>query len=147
LAAPLVRLHGQPEPLRSELFSRQIAILGSHLLATVPDRHAFHRWLTIPGLGQSLALSIIYESAPLHAFRRLVSVPLTAAWFLGAHSGPVNRRGLHAKPGSSHLTWATGQAALYAGRYDPKNRRCFERHRGRHRGKGGKRIADAISAH
>jgi transposase len=64
-----------------------------------------------------------------------------------AQSGPVSRRGRHAKPGSPHLKWAFSQAALYAVRYYPKIRRCFDRHLGRHRGNGGKRMAYNIMAH
>ncbi len=68
-AHPLVRLHGQHELERIELFSQQITTLESQLLATVQDRPEFHRLLTIPGLGKILAMTIFYEIGPIARFQ------------------------------------------------------------------------------
>jgi transposase len=147
-AHPLVQLHGHHELQRIELFSQQIATLESHLLASVQDHPAFHRLLTIPGLGKILAMTIVYEIGEINRFPNAREFASYCRLVPGvAQSGPVSRRGRHAKQGSPHLKWAFSQAAIYAVRYYPKIRRCFDRHLGRHRGKAGKLIAYEIIAH
>jgi transposase len=147
-AHPLVRLHGEHELQRIDLYTQQLATLESHLLATVQDRPEFHRLLTIPGLGKILAMTIVYEIGAIARFQSAREFSSYCRLVPGvAQCGPVSRRGRHAKQGSPHLKWAFSQAALYAVRYYPKIRRCFDRQLGRHRGKGGKRIAYDIIAH
>jgi transposase len=141
-AHPLVRLHGQHELQRIALYSHQIDTLESQLLATVQDRPEFRRALTIPGLGKILAMTIVYEIGEMARFQTARAFASYCRLVPGvAQSGPVSRRGRHAKQGSPHLKWAFSQAALYAVRYDPTIQRCFARHLARHRGKTGKRIA------
>lgn len=147
-AHPLVRLHGQHELQRIELYTQQIDTLESQLLATVQDGPEFHRLLTIPGLGKILAMTIVYEIGEMARFQNAREFSSYGRLVPGvAQSGPISRRGRHAKQGSPHLQWAFGQAALYAVRYYPKIRRAFDRHLARHRGKGGKLIAYEIIAH
>jgi transposase len=147
-AHPPVRLHGQHELQRIELYSQQIDTLESHLLATVQDRPEFRRLLTIPGLGKMLAMTIFYEIGEIARFQNAREFASYCRLVPGvAQSGPVSRRGRHAKQGSPHLKWAFSQAALYAVRYHPKIQRCFDRHLARHRGKTGKLIAYEIIAH
>jgi transposase len=147
-AHPLVRLHGQHELQRIDLYTQQIDTLESQLLATVQDRPEFHRLLTIPGLGKILAMTIVYEIGEIARFQNAREFSSYCRLVPGvAQSGPVSRRGRHAKQGSPHLKWAFGQAALYAVRYYPPIRRAFDRHLAHHRGKGGKLIAYEIIAH
>jgi transposase len=147
-AHPLVRLHGQHELQRIDLYTQQIDTLESQLLATVQECPAFHRLLTIPGLGKILAMTIVYEIGEIARFQNAREFSSYCRLVPGvAQSGPISRRGRHAKQGSPHLKWAFGQAALYAVRYYPKIRRAFDRHLARHRGKGGKLIAYGIIAH
>jgi transposase len=144
----LVRLHGEPERQRIDLYTQQRATLESHRLATVQDRPEFHRLLTIPGLGKILAMTSVYAIGAIARFQRAREFSSDCRFVPGvAQSGPVSRRGRHAKQGSPHLKWAFSQAALDAVRYYPKSRRCFDRQLGRHRGNGGKLIADDIIAH
>jgi transposase len=147
-AHPLVRLHGQHELQRIDLYNQQIATLESHLLATVQDRPEFHRLLSIPGVGKILAMTLAYEIGEIERFPNAREFSSYCRLVPGvAQSGPVSRRGRHAKQGNPHLKWAFGQAALFAVRYYPKIRRAFDRQLARHRGKGGKLIAYDIIAH
>lgn len=147
-AHPLVRLHGQQELARIDLYTQQIATLETQILATVQDRPEFHRLLTVPGIGKILAMTIFYEIGQIDRFQDAREFSSYCRVVPGvAQSGPVTRRGRHAKQGSPHLKWAFSQAAVYAVRYHPKIRRYFDRHLGRHRGKGGKLIAYNIIAH
>jgi transposase len=146
-AQPLVRLHGEHERQRIELSTQQLDTLASPLLATVQARPEVHRLLTIPGLGKILALPIVAEIGALARWRQAREFASSGRLVPGvAPSGPVRRRGRHAKPGSPPLTWAFSHAARSAVRYSPKSRRCFDRHLGRHRGKGGKLIASDLIA-
>jgi transposase len=145
---PLVRLHGEHELQRIDLDTQQITTLESHLLTTVQHRPELHRLLTIPGLGTILAMTLVYEIGAMARFQKACDFSSSCRLVPGvAQAGPVSRRGRHAKQGAPHLKWAFGQAALYAVRYYPKIRRAFDRHLGRHRGKGGKLIAYEIIAH
>jgi transposase len=117
-AHPLVRLHGQHELQRIDLYTQQIDTLESQLLATVQDCPEFHRVLTIPGLGKILAMTIVYEIGEIARFQNAREFSSYCRLVPGvAQSGPISRRGRHAKQGSPHLKWAFGQAALYAVRY------------------------------
>ena len=144
----MVRPHGEHELQRIELYTQQLATLESHLLATVQDRPEFHRLLTVPGLGKILAMTIVYAIGAIARFQNARDFSSYCRLVPGvAQAGPVSRRGRHAKQGSPHLKWAFSQAAIDAVRYYPKVRRCFDRHLGHHRGKGGKLIAYDIIAH
>jgi transposase len=144
----LVRLHGQHARQRIDLYTQQIDTLESQLLATVQECPAFHGLLTIPGLGKILALTIVYDIGEMARVQNAREFSSYCRLVPGvAQSGPISRRGRHAKQGSPHLQWAFGQAALYAIRSSPKIRRAFDRHRARHRGQGGTLIADEIIAH
>jgi Transposase IS116/IS110/IS902 family len=93
-------------------------------------------------------MTIVYEIGEIARFQNAREFSSYCRLVPGvAQSGPISRRGRHAKQGSPHLKWAFGQAALYAVRYYPKIRRAFDRHLARHRGKGGKLIAYEIIAH
>jgi transposase len=117
-AHPLVRLHGQHELQRIDLYTQQIDTLEPQLLATVQDCPEFHRVLTIPGLGKILAMTIVYEIGEIARFQNAREFSSYCRLVPGvAQSGPISRRGRPAKQGSPHLKWAFGQAALYAVRY------------------------------
>jgi transposase len=104
--------------------------------------------LTVPGIGKLLAMTIFYEIGPIDRFQDAREFSSYCRLVPGvAQSGPITRRGRHAKQGSPHLKWAFSQAAVYAVCYHPKIRRYFDRHLGRHRGNGGKLIAYNIMAH
>jgi transposase len=148
LAHPLLRLHGHQELERIDLYTQQIATLEPQILATVHDRPALRRLLTIPGLGKILAMTIVYAIGAMARFQKARDLASYGRLVPGvAQSGPVSRRGRHAKPGSPPLTWAFSQAALDAVRYYPKSQRGVDRHLARHRGKTGELIADESIAH
>jgi transposase len=113
LAHPLVRLHGPHERQRIDLYTQQIDTLEAQLLATVQDGPEFHRVLTIPGLGKILAMTIVSESGEMARFQNARAFSFYGRLVPGvAPSGPISRRGRHAKQGSPSLKWAFGQATL-----------------------------------
>jgi transposase len=129
------------------LSPQQIPTLEPPLLATVQEGSACHRLPTVPGSGTIVAPTIPDEIGQMARFQEARECSSSCRVVPGgAQSGPVSRRGRHAKPGSPHLKWAFSQAAPSAVRYHPKIRRDVDRHLGRHRGNAGERIASNIMA-
>src|SRR5207302_1857895 len=60
-AHPLVRLHASQELQRIEVYSEQIAELEKTILALAQSAPSYELLLQLPGVGQTIALTILYE--------------------------------------------------------------------------------------
>jgi transposase len=58
---PLVRLHASQELQRIELYSQQITELEKTILALAKTAPSYELLLKLPGVGQTIALTILYE--------------------------------------------------------------------------------------
>ena len=65
---PLVRLHASQELQRIELYSRQIAELEKTILDLAQTARSYELLLKLPGVGQTIALTILYEVGELTRF-------------------------------------------------------------------------------
>lgn len=145
---PLVRLHASQELERIRLYTEQIRQLERIVLRSAQDRPEYHRLLGVPGIGNILALTVLYEIGEISRFPSSRHFSSYCRVVPGvAQSGTSVRRGRGSKQGNHHLKWAFSQAAVYAVRCYPNIRRCFDRHLVRHQGKGRKLIAYNIIAH
>lgn len=145
---PVLRLHGEQQLRRTELYSAQINQLEKMILGTVKDRPEFQRLQTVAGIGKILAITIFYETWDIRRFASARDFSSYCRLVPGvAQSGNSSRRGRGSKQGNPYLKWAFSQAAQYAVRNYPPVRRCFERHLRRHRGRATKLIAYEIVAH
>lgn len=145
---PLVQLHARQELERIGLYCRQIDQLEQEILATVADQPNYQRLQTVPGIGAILALTLFYEIGDISRFSDVRHFSSYCRLVPGiAQSGASSRRGRGSKQGSPYLKWAFSQAAIYAVRYYPKIRRCFDRHLSHHRGRARKLVAYNIIAH
>lgn len=145
---PLVRLSASQELDRIAVFSQQIADLESSILAIARPLPEFRRLLSVPGIGQTLALSILYEIGEVSRFNTVRHFCSYCRVVPGvAQSGSVTRRGRGSKQGNHYLKSAFSQAAVAAVRYYPKIKDCYERHLRRHRGSARKLVAYNIIAH
>ena len=145
---PFVKLHAGLVLDRIRLFTGQIETLEKTILAQCSPLDAFGRLRGVPGIGTTLAMTIYYEIGDISRFdnaRRFSSYCRLVPGI--AQSGSTLRRGRGSKQGNPHLKWAFSQAALYAVRYYPKIRTCYERHLQRHRGRARKLIAYNVIAH
>jgi len=87
-----VRLHASQELQRIELYSQQIAELEKTILVLAKTEHSYELLLQLPGVGQTIALTILYEVGELSASpTSKFSVP-TAGWCRHAQSGNVTAR-------------------------------------------------------
>src|SRR5437016_1079526 len=69
-AHPLVRLHASQELRRIELYSQQIAELEKIILALAQTAPSYELLLQLPGVGQTIALTILYEVGAPDALRQ-----------------------------------------------------------------------------
>ena len=102
----------------------------------------------MPGVGQTIALTILYEVGELTRFASVKDFSSYCRVIPGiAQSGNVTRRGRGSKQGNHYLKAAFSQAAVHAVRCYPKVRRCYERQLKRHQGRGRQMICYNIIAH
>ncbi len=112
--------------------------------AKVHDPEAMFRLLSVPGIGQTLALIILYEIHDINRFpsvqdfvsySRLVKPSKESAGKLYGHSG--------AKIGNAHLKWAFSEAAVLSLKQSPE----IKKYKARLVKKHGKAKALTILAH
>ena len=145
---PLVRLHASQELRRIELFSEQIAELEKKILALAKTVPSYELLLKLPGVCQTIALTILYEVGELSRFASVKDFSSYCRVVPGiAQSGNMSGRGRASKQGNHYLKAAFSQAAVHAVRCYPKVRRCYERQLQRHQGRGRKLICYNIIAH
>src|SRR5258707_13706414 len=144
---PLVRLHASQELQRIELYSQQIAELEKTILLLAKTEQSYELLLQLPGVGQIIALTILYQVGELTRFANVNDFSSYCRVVPGiAQSGNVSRRGRASKQGNHYLKAAFSQAAVAAVRCYPKVRRCYERQLKRHQGRGRQMICYNIIA-
>jgi len=147
-AHPLVRLHASQELQRIELYSQQIARLEETILALAQTEQSYQLLQQLPGVGQTIALTILYEVGELSRFANAKVFSSYCRVIPGvAQSGQVTRRGRGSKQGNHYLKAAFSQAAVHAVRCYPQVRRYYDRQLKRHQGRGRQMICYNIIAH
>ena len=145
---PLVRLHASQELQRIELYSQQIAELEKTILEQALTERSYDLLQRLPGVGQTIALTILYEVGELTRFANAKVFSSYCRVVPGiAQSGKVIGRGRASKQGNHYLKAAFSQAAVHAVRCYPQVRRYYERQLKRHQGRGRKMICYNIIAH
>lgn len=145
---PLLRLHASQELRRIELYSRQIEELEKTILELAEIEQSYELLRKLPGVGQTIALTILYETGELTRFANVKDFSSYCRVVPGiAQSGNVTRRGRASKRGNHYLKAAFSQAAVHAVRCYPKVRRYYERQLKRHQGRGRQMICYNIIAH
>ena len=146
----VIQLHARQELRRIWLYTEQIRHLEQVILHAAKDRPEYRLLILVPGIGDILALTILYETGDISRFQSARHFSSYCRVVPGvAQSGAISRRGRGSKQGNHYLKWAFTQAATYAVRHAPKVRRSFDRHVRRHRGRGayniiGHKLAQAV---
>jgi transposase len=147
-AHPLVRLHASQELQRIELYSHQIAELEKSILQIAATNQSYELLRQLPGVGQTIALTILYEVGEITRFANAKVFSSYCRVIPGvAQSGQVTRRGRGSKQGNHYLKAAFSQAAVHAVRCYPNVSRYYERQLKRHQGSGRKLVCYNIVAH
>lgn len=106
----------------------QIHVLERTVLARARLRPEFKKLLTIDGIWNILAMTIMYEAGSMERFAevgRFASYARcvgSSRWSNGKKKGEGNR-----KSGNKYLAWAFVEAAHFAVRYNERIRRFYER--------------------
>jgi transposase len=115
--------------------AEQIAAVEHAIKARVSLRPTFRQLLTVAGIGQTLALTIMLEAGEMHRF------PTVGQW--ASYCRCVNstklsngkRKGQgNTKNGNKYLAWAFIEAANFAVRYYPDIQRFYQRKKSKTQG-------------
>lgn len=120
-------------------YDRQISQLELHLVrnAKVHDPQMFHRLQTIPGLGQVLALTMMYEIHDIRRFERAGQFLSYARLVRGRHvSAGKSKASPHSKIGNAHLKWAFSETTCLFIRQNEKAKKFVQRKARKQGGKG-----------
>lgn len=109
-----------------------------YLLNEVREDHShdFSLLRSIPGIGEILAMTLLYEIDDIGRFPRVQNFLSYARLVKGSHeSAGKKKKSAGAKMGNVHLKWAFSEAAALFLRWNPKGKKLFARLEKKH-GKG-----------
>lgn len=96
--------------------------------AKIPDAEAFHRLRSVPGIGKSLALVILYEIHAFHRFPTVQDFASSARLVQCAKESAGKRLGYSgAKLGTVPLKWAFSEASVLFLRQTPQAQRSLDK--------------------
>jgi transposase len=144
---PFVRMKATMELQRIELLTAQIRLIEKALFERVRQDSTFSLLRTIPGIGDILALTILYEVGDINRFAHTRAFCSYSRVVPGIHqSSGKAYRSPNSKQGNRYLKWSFSQAAVMAIRYYPEIRRLYERLAAK-RKKAARLVARSIIAH
>jgi len=121
-----------------DYLERAIKRLEAYLVrqTKVHDVQTFHRLRTVPGIGQVLAMTLLYEIEDISRFSRVQEFVSYARLVKGQKSSAGKRLGTQgSRMGNRHLKWAFSEAAVLFLRESERAKRCVARLEAKH-GKG-----------
>lgn len=113
----------------------QITLIEKAVLGQVRLRDSFTNLLTISGVGDILALTIMLETGDIHRFPSAGDFASYARCVSSVHSSNGKKKGKgNTKNGNRYLCWAFHDAAAFAIRYNAQIQRYYQRRkdRGKH---------------
>lgn len=129
-------LEGQPQALTMahasfrhiEFLDKEIKTLEQAVMAELPDREDYTRLMTIPGIGQVLARTILLETGPIARFKDAGNYASYCRAVKTEHTSNDKKKGdCNGKSGNKYLAWAFVEAANFSVRYSPEIRAWFQR--------------------
>jgi transposase len=111
-----------------ETLSQQIEILEKRLQEKVAAREEYGLLISMPGVGQVLATTILLEMGPIERFAAVGNFASYARCVDSVHSSNGKKKGEgNTKNGNKYLSWAFVEAANFALRYCAQAKRFYER--------------------
>jgi transposase len=99
----------------------QIRTLERHILARVKLRDEYQGLLTVPGIGQALALTIMLETGDIARFDEVGNYASYARCVGSTRISNNKRKGSgNRKNGNKYLAWAFVEAANFSIRFEPR---------------------------
>jgi transposase len=144
---PFVRVKETMELQRIELLTEQIRHIEKALFERARQDSMFSLLQTIPGIGDILALTILYEVGDIDRFAHSRAFCSYCRVVPGIHQSSARAyRSPNSKQGNRYLKWCFSQAALMAIRFYPQIQRLYERLAAKRR-KAARLVARSIIAH
>lgn len=108
--------------------AEQITLLERAVKARVRLRSAFRFLQTVPGIGQTLAFTIMLETGAMQRFSTVGQFASYCRCVSSTKLSNGKRKGRgNTKNGNKYLAWAFVEAAHFAMRHDPQIRRYYQR--------------------
>ena len=145
-ADPSVRRNVQVDLNLIDALDTQVRDLELYLTRTakVDDPQAYHRLLTVPGVGKILALVFLYEIHDVRRFPEVGHFLSYARLVRCAHESAGKKKGSGGnRIGNAHLKWAFGEAACLLLRESDAAKKWLARREKKH---GKARALGALSA-
>ena len=144
---PFVRVKATMELQRIELLTEQIRFIEKALFERARQDSMFSLLQTVPGIGDILALTILYEVGDIDRFEHTRGFCSYSRVVPGIHQSSARAyRSPNSKQGNRYLKWSFSQAAIMAIRYYPQIRKLYERLSAKRR-KAARLVARSIIAH
>lgn len=120
--------------------AEQIAAIEHAIKARVALRPTVRQLLTVAGMGQTWALTIMLEAGDLHRFPTVGQWASSCRCVNSTTRSNGKRKGQgNTKNGNTYLAWASIEAANFAVRYDPDIQRVYQRKKSKTQGVVGDR--------
>ena len=112
----------------SETLQRQIEMLEKRLQQRVKLRPEYRLLKTVPGIGETLATTIMLETGTITRFASVGNFSSYCRCVDSRHESNGKKKGEgNVKNGNKYLAWAFVEAANFALRYCPEAKRFYER--------------------
>ena len=145
---PAIQVYARQLLRRIGMYTEQINPLDKTIIKAAGQRPDYRRITFVPGMGPILSATVLYEIGDVSRFGDARHFSSYCRLVPGvAQSGGSTRKGRGSKQGNHYLKWAFSQAALYAVRFYPEVKRCYEKHLRRHSGRARKIITYTIIGH
>jgi transposase len=114
----------------SESLQQQIAVLEKRLKERVKLRPEYQLLKTVPGIGETLATTIMLETGTIRRFASVGNFSSYCRCVDSRRESNGRKKGEgNAKNGNKYLAWAFVEAANFARRYCPQAKSFYERKR------------------
>ena len=114
----------------SDSIDRQIEEIEKTVLAEATLRKEFELLRTVRGIGQTLALTIMYEVGEISRFPKVGNFASYCRCVRTERLSNGKRKGAgHKRNGNPYLSWAFSEASHFAVRFEPLAKRFFEKKR------------------
>jgi transposase len=144
---PFVRAKATMELQRVDLLTAQVKLMEKALFERARQDSTFSLLHTIPGIGDTLAITILYEVGDITRFAHARAFCSYCRVVPGIHqSSDKTYRSPNSKQGNRYLKWAFSQAAVMAIRHYPQIRKMYEKLAAK-RKKAARLVARSIISH
>ena len=118
-----------------EYLDGEIKALEKSVGSQIPDKDAYERLTTVPGIGKILASCILLETGPIARFKSAGHYASYCRAVPSDHTSNGKKKGEgNSKSGNRYLAWAYVEAANFAVRFSPDLNAWFQRKQRRSRG-------------